>query len=170
MRILNEESLFAPVDAERPLGAVLQTVLRRAAAAEQLAVPPVARLQLLTRRGALTACFTVLVAISVVNAADAPPRYRSPVRRVCVCVERKRVTQTAASREPATVSCLKRFCVRQSVTGKRGGEKSRGIAKNRQTQIANRSSPSGIAYDRHRVPYTVSRCSRAARCRVYLNS
>jgi len=73
LRILNEESLFAPVDAERPLGAVLQTVLRRAAAAEQLAVPPVARLQLLTRRGALTACFTVLVAISVVNAADAPP-------------------------------------------------------------------------------------------------
>ena len=73
LRILNEESLFAPVDAERPLGAVLQTVMRRAAAAEQLAVPPVARLQLLTRRGALTACFTVLVAISVVNAADAPP-------------------------------------------------------------------------------------------------
>ena len=67
-------------------------------------MPPVARLQLLTRRDALTACFTVLVAISVVNAADAPPRYRSPVRRVCVCVERKRVTQTAASREPAIVS------------------------------------------------------------------
>ena len=43
MRIPNEESLFAPVDAVRPLGVDLRTAVRRAVAAEHLAAPPVAR-------------------------------------------------------------------------------------------------------------------------------
>ena len=38
--------------------------VRRAAAAQQLAVPPVDRLRVLTRRDALAVCFTVLVPIS----------------------------------------------------------------------------------------------------------
>ena len=58
------ESLFAPFDAEQPLGVVLRMAVRRAAAAQQLAVPPVDRLRLLTRRDALAVCFTVLVPIS----------------------------------------------------------------------------------------------------------
>ena len=41
MTILKEESLFAPVDAERPLGAVLQTVMRRAAAPVHLRAPKI---------------------------------------------------------------------------------------------------------------------------------
>ena len=50
---MTSRSSFAPGDAERPLGVVLRTAVRRVAAAEQLAVLPVDRLRLLIRRDAL---------------------------------------------------------------------------------------------------------------------
>ena len=66
-------------------------------------MPPMARLRLLTRHDASTACVTVLTH-HFLWATQRVRRLGSLVRRACRCVERKRVTQTAASREPAIVS------------------------------------------------------------------
>jgi hypothetical protein len=82
-------------------------------------MPPMARLRLLTRHDASTACVTVLTH-HFLWATQRVRRLGSLVRRACRCVERKRVTQTAASREPAIVSeALLRAtkCVRRMVVG-----------------------------------------------------
>ena len=102
---LIQELLVAPADAARPHGVGLPATRRHAAACSslQLAVPPMARLRLLTRHDASTVCVTVLTH-HFLWATQRMRRLGSLVRRACRCVERKRVTQTAASREPAIVS------------------------------------------------------------------
>ena len=88
MRIPNEESLFAPVNAVRPLGVGLRTAVRRAVAAEHLAAPPVARLRLRTAHDALKVCSTVPVSDRVGIATAAPPP--EPREATCECVENKK--------------------------------------------------------------------------------
>ena len=85
MRISNEESLFAPVDAVRPLGVGLRKAVRRAVAAEHLAAPPVARLRLRTAHNALKVSSTVPASDRVGIATVAPPP--EPREATCECVE-----------------------------------------------------------------------------------
>ena len=96
------ESLFAPFDAERPLGVEPADGCEACcSSAQQLAVPPVDRLRVLNGADALAVCFTVLVPF--LRQSSRTRRLGAAREVVWKCAEKEKSHSNGSSRDPAIV-------------------------------------------------------------------